>query len=67
MSDSDTLLICFFEERPADSSNYINWLVTLSRNGSEWREAQRVQADGSKQIGCALSDSRGLLAFVTMS
>ena len=38
-----------------------NWLVALSRNGSEWREAQRVQTDGIGWISCALSDSRVLI------
>ena len=50
MSDSDTLLVCSTQ-----------WLVALSRNGSEWREAQRVQTDGSGRISCALSDSRVLI------
>ena len=54
MSDSDTLLVCSFE-----SNEW--WLVALSRNGSEWREAQRVQTDGEGQISCALSDSRVLI------
>ena len=39
MSDSDTLLVCSSED------NDVQWLVALSRNGSEWREAQRVQTD----------------------
>ena len=50
MSDSNTLLVC--------SGDY--WLVALSRNGSEWREAQLVQTDGDGDISCALSDSRVL-------
>ena len=33
-----------------------NWLVALSRNGSEWREAQRVLTDGRGHNNCALSD-----------
>ena len=59
MSDSDTLLVCSGELGP--DRNYANWLVALSRNGSEWREAQRVQTDGMGQISCALSDSRVLI------
>ena len=58
MSDSDTLLVCWGEQGP---DNNTNWLVTLSRNGSEWREAQRVQIDGIGNISCALSDSRVLI------
>ena len=54
MSDSDSLLVCS-EERGAC------WLVALSRNGSEWREAQRVQTDGNGWMCCALSDSRLLI------
>ena len=38
-----------------------NCLVALSRNGSEWREAQRMQTDGKGYISCALSDSRVLI------
>ena len=55
MSDSDTLLVCSGEDGGA------KWLVALSRNGSEWREAQRVQTDGKGYISCALSDSRVLI------
>ena len=44
MSDSDTLLVCSDENGPDGKRAY--WLVALSRNGSEWREAQRVQTDG---------------------
>ena len=57
MSDSDTLLVCwqkFFGT---------NWLLALSRNVSEWREAQRVQTDGAGWISCALSDSRVLIGY----
>ena len=39
----------------------VECLVALSRNDSEWREAQRVQTDGWGQISCALSDSRVLI------
>ena len=56
---SDTLLVCSREDGP--DSMHANWLVALSRNGSEWREAQRVQTDGSGWISCALSDSRVLI------
>ena len=59
MSDSDTLLVCSWEEGSDHKSAY--WLVALSRNGSEWREAQRVQTDGEGYISCALSDSRVLI------
>ena len=56
MNDSDTLLVC---------EGYLiqdtNWLVALSRNGSEWREAHRVQTDAVGMISCALSDSRVLI------
>ena len=34
---------------------------SMSRNGSEWREAQRVQTDRLGLISCALSDSRVLI------
>ena len=44
MSDSNTLLVCSWEVGPHWKIAY--WLVALSRNGSEWREAQRVQTDG---------------------
>ena len=53
MSDSDTLLMCLYEDK--------KWLVALSRNGSEWREAQRMQTDGIGWISCALSYSRVLI------
>ena len=58
MSDTDTLLVGSCEYGP--DMKLANWLVALIRNGSEWREAQRVQTD---QIGisCAVSDSRVLL------
>ena len=59
MSDSDTLLMRLCEEGP--DQKYANWLVALSRNGSEWREAQRVQTNGFGHISCALSDSRVLI------
>lgn len=56
LSESDTLLLCSFE-------SYKNWLVELTRskNGSEWRETQRVKLKGSGWITCALSDSRVLI------
>ena len=59
MSDSDTLLVCSGEKGP--DQKYAKWLVALSRNGSEWRETQRVQTDGNGWISCALSDSRVLI------
>ena len=59
MSDSDTLLVCSGEYGPDQKLAY--WLVALIRNGSEWREAQRVQTDGMGTMCCALSDSRVLI------
>ena len=59
MSDSDTLLVCSTEDGP--DGKRARWLVALSRNGSEWREVQRVQTDGRGFISCALSDSRVLI------
>ena len=59
MSDSDTLLVCSGEDGP--DRKLTHWLVALSRNGSEWREAQRVQTDGEGWISCTLSDSRVLI------
>ena len=59
MCDSDTLLVCLWEDK--------KWLVALSRNGSEWREAQRVKTDGTGHISCALSDSRVLIGDSTVS
>ena len=55
MSDSDTLLVCSGKE------GWPYWLVALSRNGSEWREAQRVQTDGIGYISCSLSGSLVLI------
>ena len=60
MSDSDTLLLVCSSEVGPDLKR-ADWLVALSRNGSEWREAQRVQTDGRGEISCALSDSRVLI------
>ena len=59
MSDSDTLLVCSREF--GSDRKYAEWLVALSRNGSEWREVQRVQTDGKGEISCALSDSQVLI------
>ena len=59
MSNSDTLLVCSDEYGP--DRKWANWLLALSRNGSEWREAQRVQTDRLGSISCALSDSRVLI------
>ena len=61
MSDSDTLLVCSSEYGP--DQKVAKWLVALSRNFSEWREAQRVQTDREGWISCALSDSRVLIGF----
>ena len=63
MSDSDTLLVFSGEKGP--DRKYAHWLVALSRNGSEWREAQRVQTDRIGRISCALSDSRVLIGNST--
>ena len=41
--------------------NYSDWLVALSRSGSEWREEHRVKTGESGNISCALSDSRVLI------
>ena len=59
LSDSDTLLVCLEEKGPDKKLAY--WLVALSRNGSEWRETQRMQTEGLGWICCALSDSRVLI------
>ena len=59
MSDTDTLLVCSGECGRDKKPAY--WLVALIRNGSEWREAQRVQMDRIGGISCALSDSRVLV------
>ena len=59
MSDSDTLLVCSGEVGPDWKD--ANWLVALSRNGSEWRETHREQTYGDARISCALSDSRVLI------
>ena len=59
MSDSDTLIVCSKEKGP--DQKVANWLVALRRNGSEWREAQRVQTEGEGWICCALTDSRVLI------
>ena len=65
MNDSDTLLVCSYEIGP--DRKLAHWLVALSRNGSDWREAQRVQTDGIGRISCALSDSRVLIGNKSMS
>ena len=59
LSDSDTLLVCSRED--GSDGKRANWLLALSRNGSEWREAHRVQIDGKGEICCALSDSQVLI------
>ena len=43
MSESDTLLVCSYEKGP--DGNQTNWLVALSRNGSECRETHRVRIE----------------------
>ena len=53
MSDSDTLLVCSRESQD-------EWLVALTRNGSEWREAHREKTAG-RLISCELSDSQVLI------
>ena len=59
IKDSDTLLVCSSEEGPDEKK--AKWLVALSRNDSEWREAQRVKTDKVGRISCALSDSRVII------
>ena len=59
MSESDTLLVCSIEDVPDQKE--ANWQVAMSRNGSEWREAQRVQTDGIGVMCCALNDSQALI------
>ena len=54
MSGSDTLLVTSIERGA-------HWLVALRRNDSEWREAQRLQTDGSGHISGPLSGSRVLI------
>lgn len=57
MSVSDTLLVCTSEQNK-------RWLVALSRSGSWWREAQRVEIETEvtePMISCALNDSRVLV------
>ena len=61
LSDSDTLLMCLSEVSKQGQRQIVNWLVALSRNGSTWREAHRVQTDRIGSISCALSDSRVLI------
>ena len=53
-SDSNPLLVCSGE-------NNAHWLVALSRNGREWREAHRVQTGRMGCICCALSGSQVLI------
>ena len=54
MSGSDTLLV-------SSTERGARWLVALTRNDSEWREAQRVQTDVSGGISGPLSGSRVLI------
>lgn len=54
IGDTDTLLVCLYKQNK-------RWLVALSRSGSRWREAQRVQTAGNGDVCCALSDSRVLI------
>ena len=65
MSDSDTLLVCSREDgqdRSQTGWRVADWLVALSCNGSEWREAHRVET-GEGRICCSLSDSRVLIGI----
>ena len=57
--DSDTLLVCSRETNP--DGEFANWLVALSREGGEWREAHRLQVDETLSECCALNDSRVLV------
>ena len=59
INDSDTLLVFSYEYR--FYYKCVNWLVALSRNDSDWLEAQRVQTQKNGWISCALSDSRVLI------
>ena len=56
MSNSDLMLVCSNEYW---QNEWANWLVLLSREGSEWRETHRVQT--AVEMCCALSDSRVLV------
>ena len=60
MRDTDTLLVCSVEVSMTSSNQ---WLVALSRNGSDWSEAHRVQIQGTGKLcgSFALSDSRVLV------
>ena len=58
MNDSDTLLVCVGYY--GSYGKLAGWLVALTRNGSEWSEAHRVET-GIGEISCALSDSRVLI------
>ena len=60
MSDSDTLLLCSWEQWQG-TDGY--WLVALVRNEIEWREAHRVpiEINGLPNMFCALSNSRVLV------
>ena len=60
MRDTDTLLVCSGEVSKTSSNQ---WLVALSRNGSDWSEAHRVQIQGTVKLcgSFALSDSRVLV------
>ena len=59
MSDSDTLLVCSYEDGPDEKRS--RWLLALSRNGSEWRETHRLQIDRNGHNSCALSGSQVLI------
>ena len=60
MRDTDTLLVCSGEVSNTSSNQ---WLVALSRSGSNWSEAHRVQVKGTGKLcgSFALSDSRVLV------
>ena len=60
MSELDTLIISSVNQRKSGSS-FTYWLVALSRSGSEWREAHRVQTEHLAGICCALNESRVLI------
>ena len=63
MNDSDTLLVFITEED--QNGGHCDWLVALSRNVSEWHEADRKQLEyymwAQAGTSCALSDSRVLI------
>ena len=61
LGESNTLLLCL-DERGQYGQVVTGWLVALSRNGSEWREAHRLKVDSFEWgISFALTDSQVLI------